>query len=642
MDRKSVIGFVLIAVILTVWMTINSNNNAKEAAVIKRQQDSIAKIDAAKKNQESIAKIDAPKNKIDTIVVDSLKVALNQDSINKVLHNESLSVFIAASKGENKPIVIENEKIKATIFPLGGIIGQVELKGLKTSAGKPLILFTKDSTHFGLAFFDKQRRRFSTDSLYFSAVGKAFTVSGKDSNSIALRLYADSTSANNPQYIEYLYSLRGNTYMLGCTISFVGFDKVFPNDMSYVDLSWGMKTPTQEKSVTNERDVATVFYNFVGEEGLEELSTTENEKKSLTGELKWVSFKQQYFSSILIENSKFANGSEVNISIPSDPLSVKSMSCKLPVPFGRTAKESFPMRFYFGPNKFSELKSHNLNLEHEMDLGWGLFGWLNRFAFIPLFTWLGNNIVSYGLVILVLTFIVKIILFPVAYKSFLSSAKMRVMKPEIDEINEKFGSDDPMKKQQATMSLYKKAGVNPAAGCIPLLLQIPILFALIRLFPTAFELRQKTFLWATDLSTYDSVWDFGFNIPFYGDHMSMFALLMTISTLLYTWMNQQMLTPGSAQLPGMKWLIYLMPVMFLGFLNSYSAALSYYYFLSNIITFGQMAIMQRYVDHDSIRAKIDAQKLKPVKQSGFMQRLEQAQRKRLEEVKNQKGKKNKK
>ena len=333
MDRKSVIGFVLIAVILTVWMTINSNNNAKEAAVIKRQQDSIAKIDAAKKNQESIAKIDVPKNKIDTIVVDSLKVSSNQDSINTVLHNESLSVFIAASKGENKPIVIENEKIKATIFPLGGIIGQVELKGLKTSAGKPLILFTKDSTHFGLAFFDKQRRRFSTDSLYFSAVGKAFTVSGKDSNSIALRLYADSTSANNPQYIEYLYSLRGNTYMLGCTISFVGFDKVFPNDMSYVDLSWGMKTPTQEKSVTNERDVATVFYNFVGEEGLEELSTTENEKKSLTGELKWVSFKQQYFSSILIANTKFTNGSEVNISIPSDPLSVKSMSCKLPVLF---------------------------------------------------------------------------------------------------------------------------------------------------------------------------------------------------------------------------------------------------------------------------------------------------------------------
>jgi YidC/Oxa1 family membrane protein insertase len=232
-------------------------------------------------------------------------------------------------------------------------------------------------------------------------------------------------------------------------------------------------------------------------------------------------------------------------------------------------------------------------------------------------------------------------MFPIAYKSFLSSAKMRVLKPEMDEINEKFGKDDPMKKQQATMALYKKAGVNPAAGCIPLLLQIPILFSLIRLFPAAFELRQQPFLWAHDLSTYDSIWNFGFHIPWYGDHMSLFALLMTVSTLLYTWMNQQMLSPGSAQLPGMKWLIYLMPVMFLGFLNSYSAALSYYYFLSNIITFGQMWLMRKYVDHDAIRAKIDENKKKPVKQSGFMQRLEQAQKKRLEQVKQQQGTSNK-
>ncbi|HET6990837.1 MAG TPA: membrane protein insertase YidC, partial [Bacteroidia bacterium] len=288
-------------------------------------------------------------------------------------------------------------------------------------------------------------------------------------------------------------------------------------------------------------------------------------------------------------------------------------------------------------------KSHNLQLEREINLGSSIFGWLNRYVFVPLFTWLGNNFASYGLVILLLTIIVKIVLFPIAYKSFLSAAKMRVMKPEIDQINEKYGKDDPMKKQQATMALYKQAGINPAAGCIPLLLQIPILFTLIRLFPAAYELRQQPFLWATDLSTYDSVWNFGFSIPGYGDHMSLFALLMTVSTILYTWMNQQMLSPGSTQLPGMKWLIYLMPVIFLFALNKYSAALSYYYFVSNIITFGQMFLMRRYVDHDAIRAKIDAHKLKPVKQSGFMQRLEQAQRKRMEEMKKQqaniKGKK---
>lgn len=639
MDKKSIFGFVIIAVIITVWMTINSNNTAKEAIILKHTQDSLAKLDSANHVQE-LVRTKHIADSINAIVKDT---TINQDSIVAVKQELALGVFKNASTGENKPIVIQNEKLKATIFPRGGGIGEVELKGIKTSAGKPLILFRSDSTHFGLAFFDSQRRRFKSDSLYFKLIGKGFSVAGNDSNAVAFRLYTDGSSDSVPRYIEFLYSLRGNSYMLGCSISFVGFDKVFPNDQSYVDLNWGMNTPTQEKSVENERAVASVFYNFDGEEGIENLSETKDEKKSLTGELKWVSFKQQYFSSILIANTKFSNGTEVSVRKPSDPFTVKSMSTILPVPFGRTAKETFAMRFYFGPNDFSELKSHNLHFEREINLGSSLFGWLNRFVFVPLFSWLGSNISNYGIVILLLTIIVKIVLFPIAYKSFLSSAKMRVMKPEIEEINVKYGKDDPMKKQQATMALYKKAGVNPAAGCIPLLLQIPILFSLIRLFPAAFELRQQHFLWASDLSTYDSVWDFGFKIPFYGDHMSMFALLMTLSTLLYTWMNQQMLSPGSTQMPGMKWLIYFMPVMFLGFLNSYSAALSYYYFVSNIITFGQMALMQRYVDHDAIRAKIDERKLKPVKQSGFMQRLEQAQKKRMEQMKQQqsqiKGKK---
>ena len=639
MDRKSIIGFVLIAVILTVWMTINSNNNAKEAVILKHTQDSLAKIDSARRVQDAIRS----KHIADSLnLLVSKDSTLSLDSIIIAKHEQSLGVFKTASTGENKPFIIQNEKLKATIFPLGGRIGEVELKGIKTSTGKPLILFRSDSTRFGLSFFDKQRRRFSTDSLYFNTNGKSFSVAGTDSNSIAFRLYADGSSDSVPRYIEFLYSLRGNTYMLGCAISFVGFNGVFPDDQSYVDLNWGMNTPPQEKDVQNERQVASVFYNFDGEEGIENLKESGDEKKSLsTGELKWVSFKQQYFSSILIANTKFASGTELSVRTPSSPFIVKAMSTTLSVPFGRTAKETFPMRFYFGPNKFSELKSHNLHLEREINLGSSIFGWLNRYVFVPLFTWLGNNFTNYGLVILLLTIIVKIVLFPIAYKSFLSSAKMRVMKPEIDEINAKFGKEEPMKKQQATMALYKKAGINPAAGCIPLLLQIPILFTLIRLFPAAYELRQQPFLWATDLSTYDSVWNFGFNIPGYGDHMSLFALLMTVSTILYTWMNQQMLSPGSTQLPGMKWMIYLMPVVFLFALNKFSSALSYYYFVSNIITFGQMALMKRYVDHDAIREKIDQHKLKPVKQSGFMQRLEQAQRQRMEQMKKQQGTSNK-
>lgn len=633
MDRKSIIGFVLIAVILVVWMTINSNNTEKENALRKKKEDSIALVNQKARDLE----IATAKRKADSIArlpKDTSAVVLNQDSIAAVKKQQVYGVFSNAAKGDNTPVVIENEKIRATIFPLGGRIGEVELKGLKTSSGKPLILFRADTaSRFGLAFFDKERRRFNTDSMYFKIEGKGFAVTGKDSNSVRVRLYTSDSAQS--KYIEYLYSLRGDSYMVGCNISFVGFNDVFPADQSYIDLNWSMNTPTQEKSITNERTVASVYYNFVGEDGIEHLSPTEDEKKSLTGEVKWVSFKQQYFSSVLIAGTKFNNGVSVAVSKPSDPFVVKSMGAVIPFSIGQSAKETFPLKFYFGPNKFSELKSHGIHLERQIDLGWGIFGWLNRFLFIPLFSWLGSNIASYGLVILLLTIIVKILMFPIAYKSFLSSAKMRVLKPEMEEINEKYGKDDPMKKQQATMALYKKAGVNPAAGCLPLLLQIPILFALIRLFPAAFELRQQSFLWATDLSTYDSIWDFGFKIPLYGDHMSLFALLMTISTLLYTWMNQQMLSPGSAQLPGMKWLIYLMPVMFLGFLNSYSAALSYYYFLSNVISFGQMWLMQRYVDHDAIRAKIDENKKKPVKQSGFMQRLEQAQRKRLEQMKEQ-------
>jgi YidC/Oxa1 family membrane protein insertase len=515
---------------------------------------------------------------------------------------------------------------------LGGRIGQVELKGMKTSAGQPLVLFRNDSTHFGISFFDQDRRRFDTDSLYFSVEGKGFAVGGNDSNAIRLRLYADSAKT---KYIEYVYSLRGNTYMLGCTANFVGFNSVLPPDEGTFDLEWSMNTPPQEKNIESERGVASVFYNFLGEEGIEYLSENKDEKKELTGEVKWISFKQQYFSSILIAETKFPNGVMVGVKKPSDPYTVKSMTALIPIPFGRTANESFPMHFYFGPNKFSELQSHKIHLEREINLGSSLFGWLNRNFFLPIFSWLGNNIASYGLVILLLTIIVKIIMFPIAYKSFLSSAKMRVLKPEMDEINEKFGKDDPMKKQQATMALYKKAGVNPAAGCIPLLLQIPILFSLIRLFPGAFELRQQSFLWAKDLSTYDTFFHWGFNVPVLGDHLSLFAVLMTASTILYTWMNQQMLSPGSTQLPGMKYLIYLMPVIFLFALNKYSSALSYYYFVSNIITFGQMWLMRRYVDHDAIRAKIDENKKKPVKQSGLMQRLEEAQRKRLQQMKEQ-------
>jgi YidC/Oxa1 family membrane protein insertase len=288
------------------------------------------------------------------------------------------------------------------------------------------------------------------------------------------------------------------------------------------------------------------------------------------------------------------------------------------------------MAFYFGPNKYKTLRTYKLDLEQQIPLGWSFFlmHWINRYAVIPVFNFLEGFGWNYGIIILVLTILLKIVLFPIAYKSYVSSAKMRALKPEIEELGQKFPKkEDAMKKQQATMDLYKKAGVNPMAGCIPMLLQFPILIAMFRFFPSAIELRQQTFLWADDLSSYDSILDLGFKIPFYGDHVSLFTLLMTISTLIYTRMNQDMMG-SQQQMPGMKTMMYLMPIMFLGLFNNYAAGLSYYYFLANVITFAQIFIIRQTIDEDKIRKQIEINKLKPRKKSGWQKRLEEAAKQR--------------
>lgn len=634
MDRKSLLGLAIIALLLTVWLTWNNDDKAEEARRL-HEQDSLAKIALIEQQKEAALQ----KKKEDSLLAEAARdTAFSLEKYREDKLREELGDFVSAASGDNTPIVLENNKIKATTYPRGGMIGQVEILGVKTYNGNPLILFTADSARFGLEFFDVKRRRFKTDSLFFKGTVASSKATATAPASVTYRLNADSLGKS---YIEYKYSLKEGDYLVHLDISFVGCDKVFSTDTKYLDLVWVQKYPTQEKNLENERRVATIFYRFNEDENIENLSEIEPEQKDLTGALKWVAFKQQYFSSIIIADKKFDDGSSIGIGIPSDPFHVKTAVATLPVPFNKTASDQFGLQFYFGPNDYHQLESYNLMLENEIYLGWGIFGWLNKWVFMPLYDWLNGFNWSIGIVILLLTIIVKVLLFPIAYKSYLSSAKMRVLKPEMDELTEKYKDDDPMKKQQATMALYKKAGVNPAAGCIPLLLQIPILFALLRLFPALYSLRQNGFWWADDLSTYDSIWDFGFSIPAYGDHMSLWALLMTISTLLYTWMNQQTMSTGP-QLPGMKWLIYLMPLMFLFFLNTNSAALSYYYFISNMITFGQMALMRRFVDEKAIHAKIEANKKKPAKTSGFLQRLEQAQRKRMEDVKQQQGKGKKK
>ncbi|MBN2746550.1 MAG: membrane protein insertase YidC, partial [Bacteroidales bacterium] len=345
-----------------------------------------------------------------------------------------------------------------------------------------------------------------------------------------------------------------------------------------------------------------------------------------------------FFASTLIAESAFSHA-KIHQIVDEDLKNfskdyLQTMSSEIAIPLGGSELESFKMKWYFGPNKFKILKKYDLGLEQQIPLGWGFFllQWINRFAVIPVFDFLSSFNWNYGIIILVLTILLKIVLFPIAFKTYTSSAKMRVLKPEIDEIGKKFPKqEDAMKKQQATMALYKKAGVNPMAGCIPMLLQMPILIALFYFFPASIELRQQSFLWATDLSSYDAIVSWDAQIPllsqFYGNHVSLFTLLMTITTIFYTKLNNDMMG-SQQQMPGMKVIMYIMPIMFLGFFNNYAAGLSYYYFLANMITFGQMFVIRRLINEDKIRAKINENKKKPVKKSALAQRLEEAAKKR--------------
>jgi YidC/Oxa1 family membrane protein insertase len=420
--------------------------------------------------------------------------------------------------------------------------------------------------------------------------------------------------------------------MFDLTINMVGMDGIVSANNRYMGLNW-MADLRKQELTQDQWNGSTIYYKFKGDE-VDYMSETEDDEEQIGTKLKWVSFKQRFFSSVIIAKDAFENGklTVVEKENAGDDRYLKTMEAEFELPININGATSVPLSFYFGPNKFKTLKAYGLDLERQIPIGWGFFllAWINEYIVMFVFNWLGGYGWNYGIVILMLTIILKIVLFPIAYKTYYSSAKMRVLKPEIDELGKKFPKqEDAMKKQQAVMGLYKQAGVNPAAGCVPMLLQMPILFALFRFFPASIELRQQPFLWATDLSSYDSIMSLPWNIPFYGDHVSLFTLLMTISTIMYTYMNNQMMAGQTNQMPGMKTMMYLMPIMFLGIFNGYASGLSYYYFLANIITFGQMFIFRYAINEDKLRAKIEIAKKKPMKKkSGFQKRLEEAAKQR--------------
>jgi YidC/Oxa1 family membrane protein insertase len=631
MNKNTIFGLALIFLLLigySYWMTPSKEELKKrqitaDSLMVVRKADSLAALAAVVQKKQ--ATDTAQKN----------EVSRDSASIKSAITNkDNLGYFAAAATGKDEFYTVSSDLLNIKFSAKGGKIYSISLKGYQTFDSLPLTLFDGDSSRFGLEFNTEDLKYISTNNLYFQPFinGKPaalanYSVAGKDSLQFVMRLSPSPDSVAVPQKcIEFIYTIKGNNYMLGIAARFTGMQNVIAQNTRDLNLDWKLNLKRQEKNLKNERNQATIFYmDNTGE--VNNITETKDKKESMKTPVKWISYKQQFFGVTLVSNNDFSSADmETATTDKADTgRAVKSMSSSVIIPFDPSRDQTLSMSMFAGPLKYKVLRKYGMNLERQIPLGWSFFllAWINRFAVLPVFNFLEGFNLNYGIIILILTVLLKIFLLPIAYKTYLSSAKMRLLKPEVDEISAKYPKkEDAMKKQQATMALYKKAGANPMSGCVPMLLQFPILIAMFRFFPASIELRQQPFLWAHDLSSYDSVLNLGFTIPFYGDHVSLFCLLMTISTILYTKINNDMMA-SSNQMPGMKTMMYLMPIMFLGFFNSYSSGLSYYYLLANLLTFAQMFFIRRFVDEDKLHRKIQENKKKTVVKSGFQKRLEE-------------------
>ncbi len=606
-----VIGVILVA--YSIWMKPQreATREAQEAERIRR--DSVAMVEqlrameSAREQNEQIQLQDASDGSVDSVSIDRL--------------NNKLGDFASAAVGLEEAVVLENDQLKLTFTTLGGRPYTVNLKQYQTHDSLPLNLFDGDSTIFALQFF-ADNRIINTGELFFEPAVESLSDSeGRSFQQLTMTLGVSETAS-----LAYIYKLYDGDYMLDFDIQLKGLNEYVNRDLQF---DFSFYAPSQEKGYTNEATYTTLYYKYHGGdvESFKTRTKKEMEEADVTTKIRWIAFSHQFFSTILIADESF-EGARMSQERFNDPGPyVRYYQSSIDMAFNRTADQTIGMKLYVGPNKFTKLKAYgDMDLENVVTVGGSMIRWINAYVVIPIFNWLNRWIDNFGIIILLLTLIIKTALFPLTYKSYKSQAVMRVLKPQVDELGEKFPKkEDAMKKQQATMDLYKKAGANPMGGCLPMLLQFPILYAMFRFFPTSIELRQESFLWAHDLSTYDSILDLPFSIPMYGDHVSLFTLLMTVTTMLsMRWNNQA--SAGSSAMPGMKTMMYIMPVMFMVILNNFSAGLTYYYFLANLITLGQNLVFKQFIDEEAILKKINAKKNKPAKKSRFAQRLEQLQK----------------
>lgn len=618
MDKNSWLGLVLIVGIMITWGYFTKPSE-EELTKQKQVRDSIETVRVNEKIKQIQFKEQS--KQVATIGADVVKSDEKIDSDMQQLYGD----FASAALGEREFTTVENNFFKIQFLNQGGRVYSVELKEYKTWTGEPLVLFSGDSTEFGLNFF-AQNRNISTNQLFFELVeGGEFANAADRPITLKYRLQIAEGG-----YIEYKYIISPDSYVVDFDISFEGVNDIISSSTGYITLDWKSYISSFEKNksgMTGEEQTTTIFYKFF-ESDVESLGVrSDSEVETLSTPIKWVSYKQQFFNVALIADKYFNNGVVKTEAETVNLKYIKYFTSEISLAYDGKRSESFPMSFYFGPNHYKTLKKIDVDLEQIIELGFSVFRWVNTGFVIPVFNWLGKYISNYGIVILILTLIIKIIIFPFTYKSYMSTAKMKALKPEIDKATAKFTkSEDAMKKQQATMAIYKKVGVSPMGGCLPLLFQMPILIAMFRFFPNSIELRQQSFLWATDLSTYDAVINLPFTVPFgFGDHISMFALLMTLVNVVYMKFNDQM-SMSNQSMPGMKYMMYMMPVMMLFWFNSYASALSYYYFLSLLITIIQTWLIRRTINDDEILAKLKAAQVnkKPAKKSKWQQRLEDA------------------
>ncbi len=630
-DVNSLIGFVLLGAIM-MWYFYTNQPTPEELAKQKteRVQDSIQKA------QEVLQKNTPPQETTTATIdpTDSTAVANAQTELGIFAYGATLP---SAKANET---IIENDLLKIKIANKGGQITEVELKNFKTHDSLPLYLIKNNNASFNLNFGTTDNRILNTKDLFFEP-----TLSKNGDNQVlSMKL-----KVANDKYLEYRYEIKPGDYMLDFAIKSQGMDRAI-NTSQAINLDWNLKAYAQEKSLRTENTYSQFYYKSENDVSYLSLSDDDETEKDVN----WVAFKQHFFSSILMTETPFTSANIISKDLVEDEavdtIYTKHFTLKTPLEI-KNGELNYAMNMYYGPTDYKTLKKYEgTDLNEIVDLGWGIFGWINKIIFVPVFSFLSSFIGNYGLIIILLTLIVRIIMSPVVYKSYLSSAKMKVLRPEMQAINDKYkGKENAMKRQQETMALQRKAGVSPLSGCIPALIQMPVFFALFRFFPSNLELRQKGFLWASDLSSYDAIAKLPFKIPFYGDHVSLFPILASVAIFFYMRMTQSqqmnMQQPTQEGMPDMgkmmKMMMYFSPIMMLFFFNNYASSLSLYYFVSNLLTIVIMLVIKHYIlDEDKIHAQIQENKAKPEKKkSKFRARLDNAMKQAQEQQTQQKKKK---